>query len=98
MGALREGAVRAWRFMRPFFQNADDSPFKMPWKSWLAAGCIISTLYAIDLPEHARRLKEERERKRLDAAGMPNVQRELGDGRYLMRDGSIQTSPSAQAR
>mmetsp|Transcript_23491 Transcript_23491/g.69219 ORF Transcript_23491/g.69219 Transcript_23491/m.69219 type:complete len:112 (-) Transcript_23491:149-484(-) len=88
---LRERAAQVWARARILTQNADDSPFQIPWKSWIAAGMIISALYAVDLPEHARRLKEGRERARLDEMGMPDVHRELGDGRYLMRDGSIRT-------
>jgi hypothetical protein len=86
---LRAGARKLWERMRHTTQNIDDSEFKIPWRSWVFAGFFVATLYTIDIPEHARRLGEERERKRLDELGMHNVHKELGDGRYLMRDGSI---------
>lgn len=82
-------AQRLWAQAKQTTQNIDDSPVKLPWRSWLAAAVIISALYSIDVPEHARRYKAQRERTRLDALGMKDVQRDLGDGRLLMNDGSI---------
>lgn len=57
--------------------------------AWAVAGVVISALYVIDLPEHARRHVRERERRHLDEQGLHDVHRELDGGRWLMRDGSI---------
>lgn len=82
----------AWAKVRHTTQNIDDSPFKVPWRSWLFAGTVVTVLYTIDIPEHARRMAAERERARLDALGLGSVHRELEGGGYLMRDGSIRRS------
>jgi hypothetical protein len=90
---LRWAGKKIWSKLKPLTQNIDDSEFKIPWRSWGFAAFVVTTLYSIDLPDHARQYGEARERKRLDSLGMPNVQKELGDGRYLMRDGSIKKGP-----
>lgn len=82
----------AWERVRHTTQNIDDSPVKVPWRSWGFAATVVTVLYTIDIPEHARRMASEKERKRLDALGMRSVHRELDGGGYLMRDGSIRKS------
>ncbi|KAJ1623155.1 hypothetical protein T492DRAFT_912848 [Pavlovales sp. CCMP2436] len=90
MAALARRVFSAcWETVRHTTQNIDDSPFKVPWRSWLVAGTVVTVLYTIDIPDIARRKADDNERKRLDLLGMRNVHRELPDGRYLMRDGSI---------
>lgn len=92
MACLRRLAAEVWSRVKHTTQNIDDSPFKLPWRSWLFAGTFVTILYTIDIPEHARRMSAEKERKRLDALGMKNVHREIDGGGYLMRDGSIRKS------